>query len=174
MLSQKYMYKTWMNYCACWNYDSIFQWFCFQFQLVFSCMDQRYCALTTNLTAEINFPSIIVLFCSVYASKMTPQHMDSMLFKFISEAYTLQNNTTIYGQVISSGELFIKAQYLCSMQENTNWYWKQKPLQQTIIVPTRTILHPRLDVIKIIYVQGIPKNVCNRIQAKKFHTKKSY
>ena len=30
---------------------------------------------------------------------------------FISEAYTLQNNTTIYGQVISSGGVFTKAQY---------------------------------------------------------------
>ena len=53
------------------------------------------------------------------------------------------------------------------MQENTNWYWKQQPLQHTIVVPTRTILHPRLDVITIRYVQDIPKNVCNRIQAKK-------
>ena len=54
------------------------------------------------------------------------------VIQFISEAYTLQNNTTIYGQVISDGELFIKAQYLCSMQENTTWYWKQQPLQQKI------------------------------------------
>ena len=53
------------------------------------------------------------------------------------------------------------------MQENTNWYWKQQPLQQTIIVPTRTILHPRLDVIIIRYVQDIPKNLCSRNQAKK-------
>ena len=47
---------------------------------------------------------------------------------FTSEAYTLQNNTKIYGQVISAGELFVKAQYLCSMQEKTNWYWKQQSL----------------------------------------------
>ena len=40
-------------------------------------------------------------------------------------------------------------------------------MQQTTIVPTRTILHPHLDVITIIYVQDIPKNVCNMIQAKK-------
>ena len=53
------------------------------------------------------------------------------------------------------------------MQENTNWYCKKQPLQQTIIVPTYTILNPRVDVITIIYVQDIPKNVCNRIQAKK-------
>ena len=46
------------------------------------------------------------------------------------------------------------------MQEKTNWYWKQQPLQQTIIVLTCTILNPRLGVITIIYVQDIPKNVC--------------
>ena len=34
------------------------------------------------------------------------------VIQFISEAYTLQNNTTIYGHVISAGELFFKAQYI--------------------------------------------------------------
>ena len=61
----------------------------------------------------------------------------------------LKNNTTIYGQVISAGGLVVKAQHLWSMQENTNWCWKQQPLQKTITVPTCTILHPRLDVIII-------------------------
>ena len=42
-----------------------------------------------------------------------------------------------------------------------------QPLQHTIMVPTHTILHPRLDVITIRYVQYISKNICNRIQAKK-------
>ena len=31
------------------------------------------------------------------------------VIQFISEAYTIQNNTTIYGQVISAGELVFKA-----------------------------------------------------------------
>ena len=53
------------------------------------------------------------------------------------------------------------------MQENTNWYWKQQPLQNTIIVPTRTIFHSRLDVIIKRYLQDIPKNLCSRNQAKK-------
>ena len=75
------------------------------------------------------------------------------IIQFLSEAYTLQNNTTIDGQVISAGELVVKAQYLCSMQENTNCYWKQQPLQQTIIVPTHKILYPRFDVITTRYVQ---------------------
>ena len=43
----------------------------------------------------------------------------------------------------------------------------KKTLQQTIIFPTRTILHPRLDVITIRDFQDIPKTVYNRIQAKK-------
>ena len=59
------------------------------------------------------------------------------IIQFISKAYTLQNDTTIDGQVISASDLVVKAQYLCLMQENTNWYWKQQPLQQTIIVPTK-------------------------------------
>ena len=47
------------------------------------------------------------------------------VIQFISEAYTLQNNTQIDGPVISAGELVAKAQYICSMQENSNWYWKK-------------------------------------------------
>ena len=43
---------------------------CFQHQLVFSCMEQIYCASTNNLPAEITYPSIVVLFCSVYDSEM--------------------------------------------------------------------------------------------------------
>ena len=39
---------------------------------------------------------------------------------FLSDAYKLQNNTTIYGRVISAGKLVVKAQYICFMQENTN------------------------------------------------------
>ena len=64
----------------------------------------------------------------------------------------IQNNTTIDGQVISSGKLVLKTQYICSMQENTNWCWKQQPLEQTIIVKTRTMIHTRLDVVIIRYV----------------------
>ena len=51
------------------------------------------------------------------------------------------------------------------MQENTNWYWKQKPLKKTIIVPTRTIIHPRLDVVIIRDFQDIPKIFCKSVQA---------
>ena len=76
----------------------------------------------------------------------------------------LQNNTQIYGQVISDGELVVKEKYLCSMQEDSNWYWKHQSLQQTIIVTTHTIIHPCLDVVIIRYVQDIPKNIFNRIQ----------
>ena len=44
------------------------------------------------------------------------------VIQFLSDAYTLQSNKKIGGQVIYAGELVVKAQYLCYMQENTNWY----------------------------------------------------
>ena len=91
----------------------------------------------------------------------------SYVIQFISVAYTLQNNTQIDGRFISSDELVVRAQYLCSTQENYNWYWKQQSLQHNSIVPKCTIIHPCLDVIIITYVQDVPKTVCDMIQAKK-------
>ena len=61
---------------------------------------------------------------------------------FTPESYTLQDNTTINGQIITAGKLVVKAQYLCFMQLDTNWYCNQHPKHHVITVPTRTILHP--------------------------------
>ena len=36
--------------------------------------------------------------------------------------YKLHKNTTIDGQIITAGEMVVKAQYLSSMQVDTNWY----------------------------------------------------
>ena len=44
---------------------------------------------------------------------------------FTSEAYSLHDNTPIDGQIITSGGLLFKEQYLCSMQVDTNWYWNR-------------------------------------------------
>ena len=74
------------------------------------------------------------------------------VINFISEAYTLKKTVTIEGQIITAGELFVKAQYIFSMKENTNWYWEQHTLKQDIIVPTRTIIHQSIDVAGIKYV----------------------
>ena len=41
------------------------------------------------------------------------------------------------------------------MQEEINWYWDQKQQQQVIIVPTRTIVHPCLDVVTVKGVHDI-------------------
>ena len=70
------------------------------------------------------------------------------------------------------GELVVNAQCLFSIQDITNWYWYQQPLQYYIIVPKHKIIHPGLDVVGITDVQEISKSVCNRIQAK-IHTKTS-
>ena len=60
---------------------------------------------------------------------------------FTSEAYTLQDNTTIYEQIITTELLVVKAQYLCSMKVDTNWYWNKQTKQNVILVPTRTIIY---------------------------------
>ena len=92
---------------------------------------------------------------------------------FTSGAYTLQENTTIYGQIITAGELVVKAKYLCSMQIDTNWYWNQQPKHHVITVPTRTIIHPQLEVNAITDFHAIPTSVCSRTQEKS-HLKAAY
>ena len=42
-----------------------------------------------------------------------------------SKAYKFQDNTTIDGQIITAGKLAVKAQYLFSMQVDTNYYWNK-------------------------------------------------
>ena len=65
---------------------------------------------------------------------------------FTSGVYKIQENTTTDGQIITAGELVVKAKYLCSMQIDTNWYWNKQPKHHVITVPTRTILHTQLEV----------------------------
>ena len=92
------------------------------------------------------------------------------VFMFTSEAYTLHENTTLDGQIITYGELVVKAQYLCSMQVYTNWYWNQHPQQHVITVPTHKIIHPRLEVNAVtdftqypqVYVPGHKKKIIPR------------
>ena len=91
-----------------------------------------------------------------------------------SGAYTLQKNTTIDGKIITSGELVVKAQYLCSMQVDTNCYWNQQPKQNVITVPTRTILHPQLEFNAVTCFHAITTSVCTRTQAKKIYQDRLY
>ena len=51
---------------------------------------------------------------------------------FTSGAYILQENTSIDGQITTSGEFVVKETYLCSMQIDTNWYWNQQPKHHVI------------------------------------------
>ena len=67
---------------------------------------------------------------------------------FTSGAYTLQESTTIDGKIITDGELVVNANYLCSMQVDTNFYWNQQSKHHVITVPTRTILHYNLKVMQ--------------------------
>ena len=85
---------------------------------------------------------------------------------FTLRAYTIQDNTTIDGKIITAGELVVKAKYLCSMQVYTNCYWNKYPQQHVITVPTRIIFHPQLEVNAVTYFYAIPKSVCTGTQEK--------
>ena len=86
---------------------------------------------------------------------------------FTSGAYTLQENTKIYGQIITAGELVVNAKYLFSMQVDINWYWNQQPNNHVITVPTHTIIHPQLQGDVITDFHAIPTSICSRTQKKK-------
>ena len=86
---------------------------------------------------------------------------------FTSGAYTFQENRTIDGQILIAGELVVNAKYLCSMKVDTNCYWNQQPNHHVITVPTRTILHPQLEVDAITDFHAIPTSICSRTEAKK-------
>ena len=81
--------------------------------------------------------------------------------------FTLQENTTIDGQIITAGELVVKAKYLCSMQIDTNWYWNQQRKHNVITVLSRKILHPQFEFNAITDFHAIPTSVCSSTQAKK-------
>ena len=63
--------------------------------------------------------------------------------------------------------MVVKAQYLCSMQVDTNWYCNQQPKQYVITVPKYTILHPQLAFNAVTNFLAIPTGLCTRTQAKK-------
>ena len=85
----------------------------------------------------------------VTLTHMTPQKMDYMVFNSNQSNILYKIIQQLMDKLFFAGELVVKAQYFFSNQENTNCHQKQQPLQQTIIVPTRKIIHPRLDVIII-------------------------
>ena len=92
---------------------------------------------------------------------------------FKSEAYTLHDNTTIYGHIITAGELVVKSQYIFYMKVDTNWYWNQQPKHHLIIVPTRKIIHPQLEFNEVIDFHAIHTSVFTRTQ-KKIYIKTAY
>ena len=76
--------------------------------------------------------------------------MGYYVVKLFSEAYTLQEDTTCGGQIITAGELVVKAQYMKFMQDNQKWCWEQKQQQNNINVTTSTIVHTSLDARLLI------------------------
>ena len=125
-------------------------------------MCRRMLTLTTIESPELNL--LQIGFGAINTTDTSTNGFYVILFT--SCAYTLQENTTIDGQILLAEELVVNAKYLCSMQVDTNWYWNQQPNNHVITVPTRTILHSKLEVNVITDFHAIPTHVCSRTQAK--------
>ena len=104
------------------------------------------------------------LYCAISITDATTNIF--YVIMFTSESYIIKDNTTIDGQLITAVELVVKAQYLCYMQRNTNWYWDQHTQHHVITVPTRIIPHPRLEVNAITGIHDIPKVYATRHKQK--------
>ena len=98
---------------------------------------------------------------------MTPQQIDYMSLNFyqMHTRYKIIQKLTYKFFLLENQ--FSRHNIFALCKEKTNWYWKQQPLQHTIIFPTRIIRNPRLEVIILRYVQDIPKKLCGRDEAKK-------
>ena len=59
--------------------------------------------------------------------------MGYYVIMFVSEACTLPEDTKCDKKISTSGELVVKAQYLCYIQSKKIWYWEYKNQQQVII-----------------------------------------
>ena len=70
--------------------------------------------------------------------------------------------------------MVVEVQYLCSMQVDTNWYWNQHPQYHVTTVPTRTRLHPQLEVNAVTDFHAILKSVCTMTQEKKTYQDSQY
>ena len=62
--------------------------------------------------------------------------MGYCVLKFMSESYTLEEETTCYGKISTTGGLDVKVQYMNCMKDNTKWYWEKSQQQNNIIVTT--------------------------------------
>ena len=55
------------------------------------------------------------------------------VIQYVTNTFTLQEDTTTYGQVIKAGELAVWETYLSEIPSNKNWYFEQEPNHNIII-----------------------------------------
>ena len=68
--------------------------------------------------------------------------MGYYVIKFMSEHYTLQEETMYYVQISTSVELAVKSQYMNFMKYNTKWYWYKKTQQKiSLFLHTQFYIH---------------------------------
>ena len=88
--------------------------------------------------------------------------MGYYVIKYLYEPYTLKEDQTTYGQVSKSGELVVKSQYLSIIKTKTDLYFQQNRMNQSVIISTRTIVHPFIKVSVTKIDSGIHRSICDK------------
>ena len=92
-------------------------------------------------------------------NKIGSKIMGYFAIQFVSEVYTLKEDTTHYRQIITDVELVVKANHSIFIIEKKKCHWEKKQQQKAVVVPTITIVHPYLDAMGLKYVHYIIRGV---------------
>ena len=84
-----------------------------------------------------------------------PKTLGYQFVKYVSYAFTFQEDITTDVKVSNAGELVVRSEYLISTKEKEKWYCQQNGSKHIVIVSTRTIVHPCLDVSIVKYVADV-------------------
>ena len=87
------------------------------------------------------------------------------VLKYVSEDYTLKDDTIRDGKISTSDEFVVKAQYLIYIEGRDKVVLGAKTSSISHFFPTLTIVHPSIDVIVVKDVQDTPKIICITNQA---------
>ena len=94
-----------------------------------------------------------------------PTTMGCYMIKYLYEQNTPQEDQTTDEQLINSGELVFKYEYLSLVKYKTNLYCKHHATNQSFIISTHTVFHPYIDVAVTKHVADITRSICNETQA---------
>ena len=90
--------------------------------------------------------------------------------QFVSVPYTTKYETTIYGKIISSGEIFLNINHLKNLGLDKIGI---KKIERTeVVIPLLIIIHPKHNIYVPKFSNNFPGNLCIKSQRDSFLSKR--